>query len=54
MAAFIPAVGAMESGILCAINGGTLNDAKTVTLSRRQKSEYDTFGTWGRVEDEED
>lgn len=39
MAAFMPGVEAMESGIEGAIRAGTLKEAKMVTLSRRQKRE---------------
>lgn len=36
-AAFMAGVGAMKSGIFGARRGGTLKEAKIVTLSRRQK-----------------
>lgn len=47
VAAFIPGVDAIKSGIEGAIRAGTLNEAKIVTLSRRQKSPYETLGMVG-------
>ena len=43
-AVFMDADGAIMSGIFGARSGGTLNDAKMVTLSRRQKSVYEVMG----------
>lgn len=54
MAAFIPGVEATKSGMEGAMSGGMLKDAKTVTLSRRQKSEYEILGTVGTAEEDED
>lgn len=47
MDAFMPGVGAIQSGIEGAMSGGTLKDAKMVTLSRRQKRVYEIFGILG-------
>ena len=50
-AAFPAVVAARASGMDGAINAGTLKEAKIVTLSRRQKREYETFGMVGAVAD---
>lgn len=47
MESFILGVGATQSGIEGATRAGTLKDAKMVTLSRRQKREYEIFGILG-------
>jgi hypothetical protein len=47
VAAFMLGVDAMKSGIEGAISGGTLKEAKIVTLSRRQKREYENLGMVG-------
>ncbi len=47
IAAFIPGVAAMASGIDGATRAGILNEAKIVMLSRRQNRVYEILGTLG-------
>lgn len=51
IAAFMLGVDAMKSGIDGAISVGTLKEAKMVTLSRRQKREYESLGMVGAATD---